>query len=308
MLKSRQIIGLTLSLTILPLAAQGQGIGGLIKRKVGEVAKPKEEPVAKKPTPSSEGSSPFAFELTPETMAALKRGLEVEIKMREGYRARVAKLKTAAQYEQCTNDAAMSPDAQKVMEEYASRSEKVKTQEDMTKVTEWFNLELQKVVERRCGEDPKPLIALQQKEFTKAQYDGAMEFSKAWSKPPRNDQPSSREQDDAFTECVESGAALEDGASIPLHLGVSCVAEFTPGTRESPNATTDARVLEYLKAIELVTKYCSLSKEMRAEAVKDGIRVPGTGRDIYWVFSKDFAAWVGDSCDDVMKLIRLINQ
>lgn len=307
MLKARHVVGLMLSLTTLSLTAQGQGIGGLIKRKVGEVAKPKEEPAAKKAAPSSENSSPFAFELTPETMAGLKRGLELEIKMREDYRARVAKMKTAAQYEQCEKESAMSPDAQKIMVEYTERADKVKTQEEMTKFTEWFNVELGKVVTKRCGEDPKPLIAKQREEFTKAQYAGAMEFAKSWSKPPHNDQPSSREQDDAVTDCAESGLALEDGTATPLHLGVSCVGELTV-PQEAPNASTDPKVLEYLKTLELVTKYCSLSPEMRAEAEKNGIRVPGTGKDIYWVFSRAFAIWVGPDCDHLIKLYTIVTQ
>ena len=97
---------------------------------------------------------------------------------------------------------------------------------------------------------------------------------------------------------------MEDGSFITD----LCPITYAESLQEAPNAGTDAKVLEYLRTIELVTKFCSLSKDMRADAMKNGIRVPGTGEKIYWVFSKDFANWVGDSCDDVLKLITLVNK
>ena len=120
---------------------------------------------------------------------------------------------------------------------------------------------------------------------------------------PRND-AGNREQEDAGEACQAVTGVMEDG----LLTNDLCPISYSESLQEQPNASTDQKVLEYLKTSELVTKFCSLSKEMRQDAMKNGIRVPGQGDKIYWVFSKDFANWVGDSCEDVLKLITLINK
>lgn len=295
MLRLRIATGLLLSLVI-PTALQAQGLGGLIKRKAAEAVKPKNEPAQKANEPDNPDSR-LPYDLTPETMVAFKRGLELEIKLREDYRKELAQFKTAAQYEACTTKAASSPEAAKVLEEYLVRMEKVKTPEEVQKLAEWQNGAIDAMHLKLCGRDPKPLIARQTERFTKAQYDGAMEFAKAFRKPPSHDNPmGNREQD---SDCLEN--ELEDGSSIG---SFGCGAEF--GVQEAPNATTDAKVLEYLKLKELVEKYCSLSPAMRADAEKNGIRVPGTGNNIYWVFSRGFAIWVGPDCEHLMKLFSIV--
>lgn len=282
---------------------EAQGIGGLIKRKAADAVKPKEEPKTKA-TDATEPPSPFPFDLTPESMAALKRGLALEIKLREEYRAEVARQKTVAQYKACETESASSPEAAKYMEEYLARMEKVKTQEEVQKLTAWQNETLNAIIKKKCGDDPQPLISKQTERFTKAQFEGAMEFSKAWRKPaPRHD-AGNREQEDAGEACQAVTGFMEDG-SLTNDL---CPITYSESLQEQPNAGTDVKVLEYLKTIELVTKFCSLSKEMRQDAMKNGIRVPGQGDKVYWIFSKDFANWVGDSCEDVLKLITLINK
>ena len=281
---------------------EAQGIGGLIKRKAADAVKPKEEPKTKAPD-AAEPRSEFSFDLTPESMAALKRGLELEIRLREEYRAEVARQKTVAQYKACESESASSPEAAKFMEEYLARMEKVKTQEEVQKLTVWQNETLSAIIKKKCGDDPQPLISKQTERFTKAQFEGAMEFSKAFRKPAPRYDTGNREQEDAGEACQALGD-LEDG-SLTNDL---CPITYSESLQEQPNASTDVKVLEYLKTIELVTKFCSLSREMRQDAMKNGIRVPGQGDKIYWVFSKDFANWVGDSCDDVLKLITLVNK
>jgi hypothetical protein len=295
---NRAAIALLLSFT-LTSGVGAQGVGGLIKRKAAEVVKPKNEPAAKANEPAAPTSAAFPFDLTAESMEAFKRGLDVEISMRAEYRKEVAAMKSQAEYDKCTQEAAMSSDAQKVMEEYVTRSEKVKTQEEVQKLTVWQNEAIDAVLLKRCGQNPRPLIEAQTQRFTKAQFAGAVEFAKTFRKPSTPDQqPGGRESRE---ECLE--LVLENDTAEAF-----VVCEIVKSVQEAPNASTDIKVLEYLKTIELVTKYCSLSKEMRADAVKNGIRVPGTGKEIYWVFSKEFANWVGDACDDVMKRILLLNK
>jgi hypothetical protein len=195
------------------------------------------------------------------------------------------------------------------MEEYLARSEKVKTQEEVQKLTLWQNESLNAIIKKKCGDDPRPLISKETERFTKAQFEGAMEFAKVFRKPaPRHD-AGNREQDDAGTGCAAMADLMEDDSPLASPSNALClITDPAEPLQEQPNAGTDQKVLEYLRTIELVTKFCSLSKEMRQDAMKNGIRVPGTGDKIFWVFSKDFANWVGDSCDDVLKLIMLVNK
>lgn len=305
MLRVRTALGLVLSVTM-ATGAQAQ-IGGLIKRKAAEAVKPKNEPPPKaKAAENLPSSAKFPFDLTADNLTAFKQALDLEHKLREEYRAEVAKVKTREQYKKCESQAATSTDAQKAHEEYMARSEKVKTAEDVTKLTAWQNEAYTAVMLKHCGPDPAPLIDAQQDRFTKAQEKAAFEFAKSFRKSPSHDQqPRSREPDDASA----AGACLSTAEGEEEEFTATCpTVEILPAVQRAPDAGTDPRVLEYLRTIELVTKYCSLSKEMRADAAKNGIRVPGTGTDIYWVFTKEFANWVGDACDDVLKRINLINK
>jgi hypothetical protein len=296
MLTSRIIAALLLSFTI-TTNADGQ-IGGLIKRTVKEATKPKEEKDAK--AAATPDTPPFPYELNEASMASFKRGLELEVQVREDYKNRLAKLKTPEQYQACTSAAAASPEFQKVMEEYATRVGGARTPDESQKAVAWFNESIAALSTKRCGDDPQKLKSEQASIFRKAEEAAAIEFAKGWTKPSRPD-ASGDSTSDQPNDCLEGD---DDTSSMPMHLLAECTAVVIP--QQGTSAETEEKVKWFRETKELLEKYCSLSPEMRADAQQRGISVPGTGNNIYWVFSKRFAIWVGDDCDHLMKLFSYV--
>jgi hypothetical protein len=90
-------------------------IGGLIKKKVAEAVKGPEKTEAK-PADGEKKSiyNDEIVEMTGPVLDGFANGLRTEIALRNEFREVLAKLKTPAQYESCTNDAAASPEGQKI--------------------------------------------------------------------------------------------------------------------------------------------------------------------------------------------------
>lgn len=63
----------------------------------------------------------------------------------------------------------------------------------------------------------------------------------------------------------------------------------------------DYRILK-----ELAAKFCSLPADLRQDAQENGIRVPGSGSNVFWVFPAGFTQWVGPECDDLIKRDKML--
>lgn len=70
----------------------------------------------------------------------------------------------------------------------------------------------------------------------------------------------------------------------------------------SPSQSDGGNLRDYRLMKELVAKYCSLPADTRQDAEKNGVKVPGTGANIFWVFPLSFTQWVGPECDSLTKL------
>lgn len=70
----------------------------------------------------------------------------------------------------------------------------------------------------------------------------------------------------------------------------------------SPSQNEGGNLRDYRLMKELVAKYCSLPADTRQDAEKNGIKVPGTGANIFWVFPLSFTQWVGPECENLTKL------
>lgn len=57
---------------------------------------------------------------------------------------------------------------------------------------------------------------------------------------------------------------------------------------------------------ELAAKFCSLPADLRQEAQENGIRVAGSGSNVFWVFPAGFTQWVGPECDDLIKRDKML--
>ena len=291
---SRITLALALMGTI-AATAHGQGIGGLIKNKVGDAVKPKEEQAAKD-APSE--SSPFKYELTAETMAAFKRGLELEIKMRADYKTRAAKhVAATAAYKKCEQGIPLRPEASKIADEASSRMDKAKTPEETQSATQWMQKEMMGLSTKVCGAEPGPPPD-QAQSFTKAQEAGAIEFGKNATRKPPRDAP---HEDPILPrpECLES-----DSVENLVPCGSDSPSRYVLSQQQEIDAELIELYLhEYGLFKELITKFCSLDKQTRADAAKHGVRVQGSNDQIYWIFTKDFAAMVNPHCETLMNVL-----
>jgi hypothetical protein len=276
-------------------------LGGLIKKKVADAVKPKEE---QKAPDQAEEASPFKFELTAETMAAFKRGLELEVKMRADIRAdhkaRVAKYDAAkAAYKKCEAGIAMRPEAAKIAEEASTRMDNAKTPAETQAAMKWMTDEMVALRTKVCGAEPGPAPEYAP-DLTKAQEAGATEFGKgATHKPPPNN--TSGDATTGIPECVDPGLPIEDGVSGSLVL-----CDDDESFERVQGETVALFLQQYALFKEFIIKFCSLDIASRAAAVKNGIRVQGSNNQIFWVFSVAFSVWVDPNCTVLMALLKAI--
>ena len=283
--------------------AHAQGIGGLIRKKVEQATKPKDEQAPKE---AGQDRSLFSFEPTAEALASYKRGLELEVRLRNEYRDRLARLKTSEQYQACEQGAATSPDALKLAEESSARMDKATAPEELQKVYVWQNERFKAIALKQCGEDPRPLIQQRAEVLRKAEEAGVREAAKGWKRrPAREDHDGAREESDFTPDQTPLEDPAEPADIAPVATR-SIPARWHVAERRQQSSEIDLQDYRLMK--ELVTKYCSLSPAMRTDAEANGIRVPGTGNNIYWVFPQWFAVWVGPDCAHLMKLYTFLDE
>jgi hypothetical protein len=140
-------------LTVAP-DLSGAQLGGLIRRKVAEAAKgeePKKE-AATEPAAAPASNDPNVIEVTDAVLTALENSLQAEIRMREEFRKELAAMKTQEQYNACTQEAAQSPEAQKISMRILELPENA-TQEQMMDLMAKNGKELEALTLKRCGPD-----------------------------------------------------------------------------------------------------------------------------------------------------------
>jgi hypothetical protein len=294
-------------MVLLPQTARGQ-LGGLIKKKVADAVKPKEEPAPKELIADKD---PYKFEISDASIAAFKRGLELEIKMRNDYRASAAKYKSAVEArKKCELSFATRPEAAKIGEEGSSRMDNAKTPAETQAAVKWMQDAMLELLTKLCGADPGPPPD-QAKAFAKAQEAGAIEFGKVASRRPPSEKPS----DDSArpqTECFEVEYASESGAAARATV-LACGAESWSGNVGELQQSGFSSILvelflrDYGMFKELVIRFCNLDKKSREDAVKNGVRVQGSNDTIWWIFTKEFAAETHPNCEVLMALIELLD-
>ncbi|MFN8580183.1 MAG: hypothetical protein U0163_04290 [Gemmatimonadaceae bacterium] len=283
--------------------------GGLIKKKLGDALKKKVEPAktadAAATTAQASNEPTFPFEFTPQAMASFKAGIQLEARRRDEYRSTLAK---AATWKKCSEQTMASPAGMKVMEEYQKKAEGVKAPDDMVKLSQWLDTQMKGVARKACGEDPGANLPQQYQAFQDAERAGAIEFGKGWTQHSAKDEESASEA--APTAPPSNDPLDEPGAIAPSVTGGSCAA--TAEGRESTvairpdTASDDDKQREYRRLKELLEAYCRLTAEQKQQARDNGLRIQGSGPGIWWVFSRGFAVWAGDDCDDLLRLFKLV--
>lgn len=300
-MKCRRWLGAILIATA-TASAEAQGIGSLIRKKVDEAVKPKETAVRKEEAPTD--GSTLGFVLDEQVLSAFKSALRIEVRMRDEFRQRLAKIKTPEEYNRCASALAASSDMQKVTTDYTTAIGNAKTDDESQQATKGYYAKLAELKVARCGDNPNEVNPQQQgQEFSRAEKAAIGEFVRGLNRSPNDD------ENDA--ESIDS-VATNDTCPYQQALESS---EFTTCSWSAPIASSDvaslvADTITYDKAqgryrilVEWVEKFCSMSAVARDDAAKNGIRIPGTGKNIFWVYTAREAQWLNKDCAELGKLL-----
>ena len=290
----RFLLAGTMALTMATVA-EAQ-IGGLIKKKVAEAVKGPEKTEAK-PADGEKKSiyNDEIVEMTGPVLDGFANGLRTEIALRNEFREVLAKLKTPAQYQSCTNDAAASPEGQKISTRILSLPESVSA-EEMQRVIAKAGQDLDALQEKKCGKDP----AVEWSDERRAEKLKEIELKAAAAagpvRPPSTDPDPAREE-------VDGGPFDTSASSLPMESAF----HFT-GPVFEPQAIPSMPLLVYAMFKERVFMFCDAQIKGTIEVDSKGnVRIPGIGVGIYGVFSAAEASALKGRCDAIMKLLEKLN-
>ena len=261
---------------LLALAAQStagsacaQGIGGLIKKKAGEVAKGK-APQSTQGTANPDAAQPTGSKLpktlTEVTVTAFKKGLTVERDHRQVTVKFLATLPSPDQYQACRAQVAASPEQQKIMMSSLGGLPENPTQEQLQKASEKMTADGTKLLRDKCGENPNDYNAgWKDKKMEEARLAGAKAFSAALG--------------------GSSGSAgpflSVDDAQPDDNYFYQLLKEWTP-------------------------PFCNLSKEAQQAAADKGVSVPGQGKGLAYVYTAMEARLLMPQCEELMMLLNVL--
>jgi hypothetical protein len=136
----------------------GAQLGGLLRRKIGEVVKGDEptkeaaEKTATEPAATPASRDPNVVEVNDAVLTALENSLQTEIRLREEFRKELAALKTPEQYNACTAEVYLSPEGQKISMRVVEVVENA-TQAQMQAVAAQVSKDIEALTLKTCGPD-----------------------------------------------------------------------------------------------------------------------------------------------------------
>jgi hypothetical protein len=101
-------------------------------------------------------------------------------------------------------------------------------------------------------------------------------------------------------------------SAVKKKCGTDPILQWTPGDRSrmieqiAQNAAKTAGMDDqcYSNLKEFAAFFCSLPDAQQQKAMQDGLKIPGTGKDIFWVFTPEHARALKPRCS---KLVDAIN-
>lgn len=245
-------------------------LGGLIKKKVSEAVKgPDKAQDQAKAADAPTDGSKLGFKLTGAVLDAFESGLTVELRERDAFRKLVSTLKTPKQYEQCKTDALKNPEGQKMGEDYLAALTRLGDASPGMKA-EQIMKETQDIAEKL------------------ARQSDAL-FLKYCGEDPS---PMINSQRQAFEKAAYAGAM-----------------EFGKVFNKPDSISDDQRMHRYAVLKEWVLPFCQMSDESQREAARTGLKLPGSGTGIYWVYTKDESTLLIDVCvGDKRAIAKLLRQ
>jgi len=282
---------------VVPAGSADAQLGGLLKKKAKEVA---QSPVKKEETkpPSDEAaaralSQPDVVPITQDSTDRFKKGLNVEITLRDEFRTFLASLKTREQYDTCKGESVMSPEGQKIGMQMLNLPDNASPAE-MQKVMMKSGADLEALTTKRCGRDPAEWDdarrAERLREIRGQASDAAM--------PPGYVAPAG----DASGE--SAGASPDAAEGLANHgillAGPSMFSLFEPPAMPHPFQ------IAYAMMTERWPVFCEwLTAKTKKTDEGSYQKVPGVGNGTY-VYSKAEAEVMSANCPSVMELLMKV--
>lgn len=250
------------SLSALTPSTTNAQLGGLLKKKIKEAIKPPEKPAETPPAPSGQATSAAApedeapglprvqgdvLEISNESLSRSMRGVDAETAMLADFEKVLAKYPTRQQYDQCTSNAMQTPEGQKAAAPLLNIPSNA-TREQVEAITIKINTDVDAVQKKHCPYNPDDWTDYKRSERMKRIHAKAASMARA--KPY-----------DALPETVND--------TLLVIRGVGGFSDH-----------------QYEVMIERLVEYCALKKEMDVSPRKGGVKAPGVGKDIYWVYTE----------------------
>ena len=207
--------------------------------------------------------------ITGTLLDGFRTGLDAEIKLRKEFQQLLASYKTREQYAACTGEVAMTEDGQKIMGQLGNLPTNA-TAEDMQRLMEKMDAEMKALLKQRCGADVDV-------DWPIGKRAGKLEEIEA-----------------------RAAAAVDPSADAPMP-GPEFQRPEDSGDTELPGAAISVRAYQILK--ERVVPFCNAYEQGLIKLDGNPVSIPGSGRNIYWVFTAQEAAAIAPRCKELMALL-----
>ena len=224
------------------------GWGDALKQKASKVLKTEKPKTAADANAGPVTKSGMTPEVTAASLDRFQKGMETEVAEREKAKKILASLPSKEQRDKCAQQVAITPEAQKLVMDYAEGAANAKPEDQQQHIMR-MTMRMDSMVTAKCGPDP-------------GKYD-ANQMSR-----------------DALARGSDTAALGDDNA---YHVWKEWVTEFC-GYLEKLKKQPDGKdQLEKMKA--------------------DGLRIPGSGTGIYFVYTASEATLLIERCDELKPLL-----
>lgn len=297
-------VAVTAFAILAPLSHADAQLGGLIKKKVKEKIAGVEKPAAPTPAPapagstpvnSARGSSPAGYNsdipyITQPLLDAVMRTMKVELALRAEFRKELAKYPTLEQYQACQSKVATTPEGQKIVMSIGNIPENA-TPEQAQKAMAKMGTDMEALIKKSCPYDPHEWTDYKKMQRLEEIRLKALQTTSG-----------SRPVASAHSQMMRSFGRL-----------MFEVEPFELMQQEPQQRDTSIRIIggglslvHYAVLIERITKFCEIKAEKQHDTSGGSdLKVPGEGRNIFWVYSKsEVAAMSKVNCDEFLKTFK----
>jgi hypothetical protein len=251
-----------------PVGLDAQGAGSGLRHQAADVAGDAKQEGAQQRSPFNDR----AIEITGPAVAGLEKGLDTEIALLVEFAKHLTTYKTLEERQICETRVAMSPEGMKLMDPLLNMRDGA-TADEMLRISEKIGKDMAVLVTRMCGPD---IVADWPEWRRREKLEEIQRKAAAAAGPVRSSEGPRQGGPAASGDAGDTAWIQEPGMS--LHA--------------------------YQIFKERVYAYCNALKAGTIQPGQ-GVKFPGTGEDIFWVFTDDEARAIAPLCPNLLKKIRI---